>query len=322
VTPAALAEALAALPVIVERVDCRTGLLPLEGYGGEGRPSSFVELHGLGQIGFGELVSFGEPEHLAFRQRAAGLLRAQSGRVGELGGGGEPHERAALESALIDLALRQAGRGLGDLCGRDRASLRWAASFAALAEPGPALPPRTELKLDVHPGWSESVVRDLAARAVVILDWKGQGSPEQARRLSAAFPGAIFEDPPDGSSHARIARDRPLGSARDVRDALGRGELVNLKGPRMGGFLELLRGLEAAAGKPGWAYFGGMFEVGPGREQARQLAALFCAGAPNDLAPFAGGSSSLEGPSPSEIRLDRPGFGSNLDWSGGPIRSA
>jgi hypothetical protein len=357
VTPAALAEVLAALPVTVEAVGCRFALVPVEGYGGEGRPSTFVELEGLGQVGFGELVSFTREEHAVFADRAPGMLRGRRGRVAELGGGGEAHERAALEGALIDLALRQAGRALADLSGRPQARLRWAASFAALAEPGPWLRARAaELKLDVHPDWTEAVVRDLQAREVVIFDWKGQGSLEQARQLSAAFPGSIFEDPPEGCAHARIARDRPLAGVAEVRAALVRGELVNLKAPRMGGFLELLRGLEAArasgdcewnpervpnlprgyapnnrgpqAGLPAWggskfggsarAYFGGMFEVGPAREQARQLAALFCSGAPNDLAPFAGGSSSLEGPSPSTVRLDRPGFGSNLDWSRGP----
>jgi hypothetical protein len=83
----------------------------------------------------------------------------------------------------------------------------------------------------------------------------------------------------------------------------------------MGGFLAVLRALEAAP--PGRAYFGGMFEVGPGREQARQLAALFCPRAPNDLAPLEGGASSMVGASPSRLRLDRAGFGSNVDWSRG-----
>ena len=87
----------------------------------------------------------------------------------------------------------------------------------------------------------------------------------------------------------------------------------------MGGFLELLRGLDAVPSGTGRAYFGGMFEVGPGREQARQLAAIFCPDAPNDLAPFHGGASSLQGESPSVIRLDQPGFGATLDWRAWPI---
>lgn len=102
-----------------------------------------------------------------------------------------------------------------------------------------------------------------------------------------------------------------------VATARARGEAVNLKAPRMGGPLALLRGLERAlapsehphdARVP--AYFGGMFEVGVGRQQARQLAALYCDAAPNDLAlNQTAEPSALRTSSPVVIRLDRPGFG-------------
>ena len=294
-----------------------------KGYGGQGRPATFVELTGLGQDGLRRAgVVLQRAEHRGFCQpgggAAPGGLRA---RYEELGGaGGRAHERAALESALIDLASAPGGPGarrslrgaggpaaLGGLVrGAGRAGSRAAGARDARAEARRAL--RVE---------RAAVVRDLAGaegrhprleRAGHRRSW-----PVGSRR---PFRGAIFEDPPDGCRPApgspAIAR---WPAPATCGTALGRGELVNLKGPRMGGFLELLRGLEAAVGPPGPAYFGGMFEVGPGREQARQLAALFCPDAPNDLAPFPGGSSSLDGPSPSALRLDRPGFGSNLDWS-------
>jgi hypothetical protein len=73
-----------------------------------------------------------------------------------------------------------------------------------------------------------------------------------------------------------------------------------------------------------------MFEVGVGRAQARQLAALFCPNAPNDLAPHAGWSAGRAelaeaasapaaatgrretwAPATLSIRLDRPGFGAS-----------
>ena len=73
------------------------------------------------------------------------------------------------------------------------------------------------------------------------------------------------------------------GNAGAVATAVGAGEAVNLKAPRMGGPLELLRGLDLAVNARD-NYFGGMFEVNVGRAQARQLAALFCGDAPNDLA--------------------------------------
>jgi two-component system chemotaxis sensor kinase CheA len=46
----------------------------------------------------------------------------------------------------------------------------------------------------------------------------------------------------------------------------------------MGGFRELLRALDACGAA---AYFGGMFEIGPGRALARQLAAIFTPAAPS-----------------------------------------
>ncbi len=331
--PGALARTLGALPVQVDRVGCRFAFVPLPGYGDPGRPATFVELAGGGHTGAGELVSFSELEHARFAARAPGLLAGRQGRVEDLlagAGAAAPHERTALEGALLDLALRQGGLALADLCRVGEGRLRWVASFGPQEDPLGALPAgRPELKLDVHPGWTEGVLSGLAAQVggrLIILDWKEQGAPALARRCSAAFPQVIFEDPPDGCRHPHIARDRPLARAADVRAALGRGERVNLKAPRMGGFLELLRGLDGAlpAGEAAAAvdtvvvYFGGMYEVGPGREQARQLAAIYCPDAPNDLAPFAGGASSLLGPSPSRLALDRPGFGSNLDWSAGP----
>lgn len=123
-----------------------------------------------------------------------------------------------------------------------------------------------------------------------------------------------------------MARDAAVGDARAVGEAVAEGEAVNLKAPRMGGPLELLRGLEIAlrAGAP--VYLGGMFELGVGRAQARQLAALYCGGGPNDLAAVA--LAAEAGPadvratgiraqtSPTTIALDAPGFGGLADRDG------
>jgi hypothetical protein len=326
VTSGEMARHLGALVVAVEAVRWRSGQVSLGDYPGT-RPSTIVELCGRGQIGFGELVAFSAEAHRSFAEGLPGWLVAggATGRKGPLAmllsGDATPYERAALESALIDLAMRQAGASLADLVGSGSGRLRWVASFGSMADPRPHLTrgrpgdPRPELKLDVHPDWSDEVMIALQAeRRVVILDFKEEGSIESSRRLSAAFPRAIFEDPPGGSRHPLVARDRRLHRAEDVAAPIGRGEWVNLKGPRMGGFLELLRGLERVPPGGGRAYFGGMFEVGPGREQARQLAAIFCPDAPNDLAPLEGGASSLRGESPSSIRLDQPGFGATQDW--------
>ncbi|MBK7975505.1 MAG: hypothetical protein IPK07_20220 [Deltaproteobacteria bacterium] len=92
--------------------------------------------------------------------------------------------------------------------------------------------------------------------------------------------------------------------------------MISIKAPRMGGVLEALRGLDAtrAAGVP--AHVGGMWELGPGRDQARLLAALYCPDAPNDVAPLPRHEDSAREPSPLAVRIDLPGFGPHVSHVG------
>jgi L-alanine-DL-glutamate epimerase-like enolase superfamily enzyme len=313
--PGSLADRLAELPVRLESVRCRSGRVALRDYPG-GRPLTLVALSGQGHTGWGEHVGFSDDEQQGFVHAVESYFAVAAGPVAAIVRPGiPPHAHAALESALIDLALRQAQTSLRDLLGVVEAPLRWVRSFA---DPDPAARARAaggEVKVDVDVAWSEPVIAALAREPVAILDFKEAGTAALAARLAAAFPSAIFEDPPAGTSGVRVARDRSLLTAADVVAAAGRGEAVNLKVPRLGGVLALLHGLAGARAQGALAYLGGMFEAGPGREQARQLAALFCADAPNDLAPLAGGLTSMTGDSPSTIRLDGPGFGATMDWS-------
>lgn len=344
-TPGALADFFAALPVRVSSVRVRQGAVSVADYPGGARPTSTVCLAGDGQEGFGENVAFTAEEHERFAAGAAGWLHGGEGvRAGAVAALMRPaipgYARAALEGALVDLALRQAGVSLADLTGGGAAREagapgRWArfrfvVSFAARADPAAqirrlrAAGYTGAFKIDVDPSWDRPTCEDLATEpGVAILDFKGRGDAALARRLAALFPDALLEDPPPGTTvAARIARDASLADAAAVAAAWARGESVNLKAPRMGGPLAVLRGLEHAGrtthislpadrASDGLltaptAYLGGMFEVGVGRTQARQLAALFCADAPNDLAPVAG---SLADPSATLVRLDAPGFG-------------
>jgi L-alanine-DL-glutamate epimerase-like enolase superfamily enzyme len=310
--PRALALRLATLPVRVSSIRCTSGRVALADYPG-GRPCTLVALSGDDHTGFGENVAFSDGEQQTFVYNVEGMLERAAGPVGAvLRPGLKPHDRAALEGALIDLALRQAGMSLRDLCGVEEAPLRWVRSFAARADAAAyAKGIGGELKVDVHPGWPDEEIAALAREAVAILDFKGEGRGEDCRRLSAAFPSAIFEDPPLGCAHERVAHDRSIVNERDVAIAVASGGWVNVKAPRMGGFLAVLEALALARGR---AYFGGMFEAGPGREQARALAALFCGDAPNDLAPLAGGMGAMSGESPSVVRLDGVGFGGTCEW--------
>jgi hypothetical protein len=313
--PRRLGQQLGALAVEVSALHCRSGRVALADYPG-GRPFTLVAVSGQGQTGYGEHAAFTDEEQRAFAREAAGLLAAEAGPMATLvKAEAPPYARAALEGALIDLALRQAGASLRDLCGVAEARVRWVRSFEA--RPDAAAYPRgrgDEVKLDVHPEWTVAALERLRAEPVAILDFKEAGTPALAAVLAELFPSALFEDPPAGTAHARLSRDRPLVDDDAVAEAVARGEAVNLKAPRLGGWLALLRAFALARDHGALAYVGGMFEAGPGREQARQLAALFSPDAPNDLAPLAGALSTVTGPSPALIHLDGVGFGATCDW--------
>jgi hypothetical protein len=311
IDPEALRQRLLALPVAIDEVRVRSGRVAIAGYQG-GRPSGLLALAGRGVTGFGENVAFTADEQRAFAAEVAALLRPQARVVGEAVGAGPAHARAAVEAAVIDLALKQARLALTDLVPVAAVvPLRWVASFAAADPVGEARRWRAagaaELKVDVDPAWSSAILDGLAGEpGLAILDFKDGGSPALCAGLRARFPRAIFEDPPAGYHDDRCSRDRPLLTPTDVGAAVGRGEGVNLKCPRMGGPLAVLQAL--AAPTPWVRYFGGMYEVGPGRAQARQLAALFCPGGPNDLGPIG------PEPLPTTVRLDVVGFGATCDW--------
>jgi hypothetical protein len=338
--PGELAVCLGALGVRVEAAEVRIERVLLADYPG-GRPSSVVRLSGGGHSGEGENVAFEPGEHERFVATVGAWFRSHAcdrplevdSALPELP---SPYERAALEAALIDLALRQANVTLAKLTGAERRSLGFVASLGTTENPRAAIAAlraaRFEggLKLDADPGWSGAVLTSLGGvTGVEIVDFKRRGDAAFARDLAALFPDARLEDPPDTwapdvVSPARLARDATLLAETDVEAALARGESVNLKAPRMGGPLAVLRSLELAWRRDrsptfttappfeARAYLGGMFEVGVGRTQAQTLAALYCPDAPNDLAPNrrapAGAPRQIDNP-PALVRFDAPGFG-------------
>lgn len=329
-TPGELATQLADLEVRVTdlRVERRDVTLP--DYPGGPRPSSVVHVSGQGATGSGEHVAFSDAEQREFAPSMAAWFGANRERghlsVGSaLGPDLTRYGRAALEAALIDLGLRQAGLSLAELTGLREARLRFVVSLAADPQPLAAIARLRaasfagDLKIDVEPTWDDATLAALAADpSIVIFDFKGKGELALAYRLAALCTQSLFEDPPQGfNAPKRISRDASLPDAPAVLAARARGEAVNLKAPRMGGPLEVLRGLEDAlapqiAGAPVLAYLGGMFEVSIGRSQARQLAALYCPTGPNDLAPnLSGAAATTRENSPALVSFDQPGFGAS-----------
>lgn len=338
-TPGQLGERLAGLPVTIDEVTVERGSVEVPGYyDGAARPTGIAVLRGRGLEGRGECVAWYADEQDAFAAAAPGLAAPGDTTVGALsralaGAADDPYHRVAVEGAAIDLALRQAERSVFDLADRRPRSIRFCHSIgrdAITAAGGPVAAvealldalPGARVKLDVLPtGFADAAWQALAAAGrVVVVDFKREGDPAQVERAHAALPEAWIEDPSPQAIEAaarrggaawtaRASLDGYVSRAADLADPPLPPGAINVKAPRVGGWLEALRCLEVVRQR-GWsAYFGGMFEVGVGRRQARVLAALYTGGAWNDLAPLGtaehegGASTSLPAPA------DRPGFG-------------
>ena len=323
-TPAGrLGARLAALAVRIERADCTVQGIDLPSYADGPRPSGLVRLSGGGHEGVGEHVAWTFGAQHAFVARLGTLVppgeRTLGALRGELRAGGDPaYERAAIEAAAIDLALRQAGKGLAALAEAEPSPARYVVSLAVGADPLPAVreemarSPGIELKIDVGPGWSRSSLAGLAdLGSVAVLDFKGRGSAADVVRAHASLPAALIEDPPAAALGAATLDDRsgwPISVDAALVDAAAldrlpfRPRAANVKPARMGGVLEALEAVDLCGRRGIAVYFGGMFEVGAGRDQLLALATLLSPEGPNDIAPI----PRRDRPAPRPRRLPAP----------------
>jgi hypothetical protein len=279
------------------------------------RVTTTVLLHGRGERGEGEDVTYHAADHDAF---PAALPLAGSSTVGDYSADLDRHElftgepgmqaardyrRWAFESAALDLALRQAGRTLGDVVGRAYRPVRFVVSTRGDAFAWLDALPGLELKLDPSAEWDEAFMSRLTATgAVRVLDLKGwyRGTvvdlppdPRLYRAVAASFPEAVIEDAwlEDGlrdalaGAEARLSFDAPIHSLADI-DALPLApRWLNVKPSRFGTLARLLECIEACEQRGISMYGGGQFELGPGRRQIQTLASLFYPDGPNDVAP-------------------------------------
>ena len=277
------------------------------------RVTTLVRLLGAGEEGLGEDVTWYAEAHE--RELAAGavLPLAGSWTLESFSAAltvDEPHRRWAYESAAIDLALRQAGRSLAGVLGREPQPVEFVVS-PGLGDPPKAEPlrrflalyPGLRFKLDPSNSWTDELIAELAATgAVVTVDLKAYYAqdavphdPELYRRIAAAFSEALIEDPAQSPEtlavlephRDRVTWDAPIHSIADVEQLPWRPKTLNSKPSRFGRVQELLDFYDWTAHEGIELYGGGMFELGPGRGQIQYLASLFHPGAPNDVAPGA-----------------------------------
>ncbi|WP_336024793.1 hypothetical protein [Halobellus salinisoli] len=249
------------------------------------------------------------------------------------------YRRWAVESAALDLALRQNGLSLGEAVDRIPDPIRFVVS-TRLGDPPTTervaaildAYPDTEFKLDPTSEWSEALVEDVAATdAVRILDLKGlyegtevdaEPDPDLYARLLRAFGDAVIEDPAlteetrplfDGEE-GRVSWDYPITGVESVEALPFEPEWLNIKPSRFGTVESLFETIEWAEARDVSLYGGGQFELGVGRDQIQLLASLFYPDGPNDVAPGDYNDPDVVSGLPTSP-LDAPENGVGLDWA-------
>jgi hypothetical protein len=265
-----------------------------------------VVLRGGGHEGRGEDVDYNPDVQQQFQARKAELPLAGRHTLDSfslLQAGQAEYRRWALESAALDLALRQAGLTLGRALGREEQPVRFVVSTrVARVHEWLDLYPELRFKLDPDRDWTDELVERLAGTGRVdTLDFKGiyraefgaPPDPALYARLAGAFPDAWLEDPaltPEASRalepvRGRITWDAAIHEWSDVEALPFPPRALNCKPSRFGSVRRLFDFYDRCAQAGIALYGGGQFELGPGRAQIQLLASLFHADAPNDVAP-------------------------------------
>jgi hypothetical protein len=306
-------DALRDLPLRIDAMETETLALVL---GPEfTRKTTVIHLQAGGEEGIGEDVVYdpqahdGYPDLPLAGEWTLGSFSAHLDTLNLFSSAPQRHafldyRRWALESAALDLALRQSARSLADALGRKQRPVTFVVSTRATdLAPLLELYPSLRFKLDPTPAWTDGLIEDLAARDIVdCLDLKGAyvGTPvdnppdaDLYRRVAEAFPGAWIEDPgltsetdPVLEPHRdRITWDAVIHSWADVESLPFPPRCLNCKPSRFGPLERLFEFYDRCAEAGISLYGGGQLELGPGRGQIQLLASLFHADTPNDVAP-------------------------------------
>jgi hypothetical protein len=213
------------------------------------------------------------------------------------------YRRWAIESAALDLALRQNGLSLGGALGRDYGPVRFVVSTRGDAFAWLQHNPELELKLDPDKDWGRPFMQRLADTGRVrVLDLKAYYTgtvvdlapdPELYGAVAEIFPEVVIEDASlDGEcgevlrgEEGRLSFDAPIHSVADVKALPIEPGWLNIKPSRFGKIERLLECIEYCDANGIRLYGGGQFELGVGRRQIQALASVLYADGPNDVAP-------------------------------------
>lgn len=217
--------------------------------------------------------------------------------------------KAGLELAVLDAALRAAGRPLGEYLGAVRDRVPSGVSVGIQRDPAALVEVvrgyldegYVRIKIKIKPGRDvadTAAVRDAFGGIPLQVDANSAYTLADADTLAELdrFDLLLIEQPlqeDDIVDHATLAQrlrtpvclDESIVSRKAAVDALalGSASVVNIKAGRVGGYLEAvaIHDLCQAAGIPVWC--GGMLETGIGRAANAALAALPGFSLPGDV---------------------------------------
>ncbi len=290
-----------------------------------------VRVLGAGADGWGECAALAEPTYTSeytggaqqvLREHLIPRLVGGAGEVagGDVGGGevvgrlasvkGHPMAKAALEMAVLDAELRDAGVSLSRRLGGTRTmvqagvALGMASTVAEVVTAAEAFAAQgyRRVKLKIAPGWDVAPVAAvraaLGAAAGVQVDANGAYAGESLAPLCELdrLDLALIEQPlapRDLRGHAELAGrlrtplclDESIECVADAEAALDLGacSVVNIKPGRCGGLLEAVRVHDLCVDRRVPVWCGGMLETGIGRAANLALASLPGFTLPGDL---------------------------------------
>ena len=297
------------------------------GQHGVTRPCTRFSVHGDGATGVGEDVTYEIEYHRVLSDRPIELPPPGSYTVDsfsaaldevDLFPGVEPgreasrsYRRWALESAVLDLALKQAETDLATVLGREYDPVRFLVSTRLGDSPTLdrvnrwlEVDPETEFKLDATSAWTPELIDELIATdAVRIIDLKGHykntdvDQPADTalyRQIIETFD-TLIEDPrltdetlPLFEGHEyRITWDAPITDIASIEALPFVPEWINMKPSRFESIENLFETIGYCLNNGIGMYGGGQTELSVGRQHLHALASLFYPDAPNDIAPCA-----------------------------------
>ena len=335
---------LAALPLVIEACEYDR-LHAVLAYEFE-RITTHVRLVGAGADGLGEDVSVFREDGTALHETRPSLplegewtLAGFCDHLATLELWPEPPEwdvalrfrNWAFESAALDLALRQTGRSLHDVLGREPRPVRFVNSLGLGEEPSfeplrrrLARSPGVRFKLDAEATWTPELIDEVAATgAVDTIDFKGhyglevedpRGARRAVRPRARRVPGRLSGGPARPARDRAAARRSPRARVLRLADPQRRGHRRDAAGRACGQRqavadrqpARLFEVYARCARERRPMYGGGMGELGVGRGQIELLAALFHADAPNDVAPSAYNEDDPDGGLPASPLAPRP----------------